>query len=203
MKYLFSQGQLNVGRVARVLIGVAAAIGASSIGLADTHDGHEAAASVQQHKDPAATARLVRIARQASRRFQDVSQAEAEGYVQQFGCVSGSHEGAMGVHYVNFPLVGDGVLDPAKPELLVYEPQPNGRMRLVAVDYLVLVDSWHAHDQAPPDLLGHLFHLFESPNRFGLPAFYTLHVWSWKENPQGMFANWNPRVTCDHFTALD
>lgn len=203
MKYLFSHGPHELSRLAWGLIGVAATLGATSVAMADSHDEHQAAAAAQQHNDSAATARLVRIARQASRRFQDVSQAEAEGYVQQFGCVSGSHEGAMGVHYVNFPLVADGVLDAAKPELLVYEPQPNGRMRLVAVDYLVLVDGWHAHDAAPPDLLGHLFHLFESPNRFGLPAFYTLHVWSWRDNPQGMFANWNPRVTCDHFTAQD
>ena len=201
MKNVLSQGPVKLSRLACGLIGIAATLGASGAGMADSHDGHQAAASAQQHNDTAATARLVRIARQASRRFQDVAQAEAEGYVQQFGCVSGSHEGAMGVHYVNFPLVADGVLDPTKPELLVYEPQPNGRMRLVAVDWLVLVDGWHAHDTAPPDLLGHLFHLFESPNRFGLPAFYTLHAWVWRSNPQGMFANWNPRVTCDHFTA--
>lgn len=193
--------QSKPGLLTHGLIGAALAFGAASSGMADPHDGHQAESAVQRHNDPAATARLVRIARQASRRFHDVSQAEAEGYVQQFGCVSGSHEGAMGVHYVNFPLVADGVLDPAKPEFLVYEPQPNGRMRLVAVDYLVLVDNWHAHTTSPPDLLGHLFHLFESPNRFGLPAFYTLHVWSWRDNPQGMFANWNPRVTCDYFTA--
>jgi hypothetical protein len=181
------------------LIAAALALGAAASGATDSHDAHPGA-STQKH-DQAATARLVRIARQASRRFQDVSQAIAEGYVEQFGCVSGSHEGVMGVHYVNGALVGDGVLDPAKPELLVYEPLPNGRMRLVAVDYLVLSESWHAHDPSPPELLGQLFHLFESPNRFGLPEFYTLHVWAWKENPQGMFANWNPRVSCDHFTA--
>jgi len=45
-----------------------------------------------------------------------------------------------------------------------------------------------------------LFHLFESPNRFGLPAFYTLHVWAWKENPSGTFVNWHPNVSCDAFT---
>ena len=49
--------------------------------------------------------------------------------------------------------------------------------------------------------MGQLFHLFESPNRFGLPAFYTLHVWAWKENPNGTFVNWHPKVSCDGFTA--
>lgn len=105
----------------------------------------------------------------------------------------------MGVHLVNFPLVFNPELDPTRPELLVYEPQPGGRLRLVAADYLVLADAWHANNPAPPELKGQLFHLFESPNRFALPVFYTLHVWAWKENPQGTFANWNPDVSCDNY----
>ena len=51
----------------------------------------------------------------------------------------------------------------------------------------------------PPELMGQLFHLFDAPNRFGLPAFYTLHVWAWKDNPNGTFTNWNPNVSCDAF----
>ena len=47
--------------------------------------------------------------------------------------------------------------------------------------------------------MGQLFHLFDSPNRFGLPAFYALHVWAWKENPKGAFVNWRPNVSCDSF----
>ena len=143
---------------------------------------------------------LVRIVRDSTRRFQDISVALAAGYVPRFGCVSGSHEGAMGLHLVHDPLVADGVLEPTRPELLVYEPIANGRFRLVAADYLVLSETWHATNPAPPELAGQLFHLFDSPNRFGLPAFYTLHVWAWKDNPQGTFANWNPRVSCDHYT---
>ena len=142
---------------------------------------------------------LVRTIREATHRFRDVSVAVAEGYVLQFGCVSGSHEGAMGLHYVNFPLVLDPALDPTRPELLVYEPLPDGRVRLVAADFLVLSDAWHATNAAAPELMGQLFHLFEYPNRFGLPAFYTLHVWAWKDNPQGTFANWNPKVSCDGY----
>jgi hypothetical protein len=126
--------------------------------------------------------------------------AEAEGYAEQFGCVSGSDEGAMGVHLVNGALVGDAVLDVSRPELLVYEPTPGGHLRLIGADYLVLADAWHKHTPEPPELMGQLFHLFESPNRFGLPAFYTLHVWAWKENPHGTFVNWHPKVSCDGFT---
>ena len=92
---------------------------------------------------------------------------------------------AMGLHYVNFPLVLDGVLDPTRPEIVIYEPLPNGRLRLIGADYLVLASDWDSKNPAPPELMGQLLHLFESPNRFGLPTFYTVHVWAWKENPTG------------------
>jgi hypothetical protein len=128
-----------------------------------------------------------------------VSRAESEGYALQFGCVSGSDTGAMGMHFVNFPLVLDGELDPTRPEIILYEPTSNGRLKLTGADFLVLADAWHANHAGPPELMGQLFHLFESPNRFGLPAFYTLHVWAWKDNPSGTFVNWHPQVSCDGF----
>jgi hypothetical protein len=142
---------------------------------------------------------LVKIVREATERFQDVSVAEAEGYALQFGCVSGPDAGAMGLHYVNGSLVGDGELDPARPEIVIYEATPGGRLRLIGADFLVLADAWDAKHSGPPELMGQLLHLFEAPNRFGLPAFYTLHVWAWKENPNGMFVNWHPKVSCDSF----
>lgn len=138
--------------------------------------------------------------RAATERFRDVAVAEAEGYALMFGCVSGPDWGAMGLHYVNLALVGDGVLDPAKPEIIIYEPLPNGRVRLTGADFLVFANQWHATNQATPELGGQLMHLFESPNRFGLPDFYTLHVWAWKNNPQGTFSNWHSRVSCDAFS---
>jgi hypothetical protein len=142
---------------------------------------------------------FVKVVRDATERYRDVSVALADGYVLQFGCVSGSDWGAMGVHFVNGSLAADGVLDPTRPELLVYEPTRGGGFRLVAADYLVLSETWHANNPAPPELMGQLFHLFESPNRFGLPPFYTLHVWAWQENPNGTFVNWNPKVSCDAY----
>src|ERR1700742_508481 len=72
-----------------------------------------------QHHNPAPQSDLVRIVRDATRRFRDINAALGEGYVERFGCVSGSDEGAMGVHLVRFDLVGDPALDPYKPELLV------------------------------------------------------------------------------------
>jgi hypothetical protein len=142
---------------------------------------------------------LIRAVREATDRFQDVSAAQAAGYYLQFGCVSGSDSGAMGMHFVNGALVMDGVLDVMRPEIVIYEPLPNGSLRLIGADYLVLADGWNATHSAPPQLMGQLFHLFESPNRFGLPAFYTLHVWAWKDNPTGAFVNWHSNVSCNAF----
>ncbi len=82
---------------------------------------------------------------------------------------------------------------------MIYEPLPNGRLRLIGADFLVLADAWHANHPATPQLMGQLLHLFEAPNRFGLPAFYTLHVWAWKDNPTGTFVNWHANVSCDAF----
>jgi hypothetical protein len=143
---------------------------------------------------------LVKIVRESTERFRNVSVAEDAGYGLLFGCVSGPDAGAMGLHYVNGSLVGDNVLDPTQPEIVIYEPLPNGRLRLVGADFLVFADVWHAKHTETPQLMGQLLHLFESPNRFGLPAFCTLHVWAWKENPTGTFVNWHSKVSCDHFT---
>jgi hypothetical protein len=142
---------------------------------------------------------LVKIVRENTERFKDVAVAEAEGYSLQFGCVSGPDAGAMGLHYVNFPLVADGIIDPTKPEIVIYEPLPNGKLQLVGADFLVLADQWNAKNPGPPQLMGQLFHLFDAPNRFGLPPFYTLHVWAWKESPTGTFVNWHKNISCDAF----
>jgi hypothetical protein len=168
--------------------------------LAQGHDNHpqpaQQAQTAAQKKQASA---LVRAVREATERFQDVEVAKGEQYGLMFGCVSGSDYGAMGLHFVKGSLVFDGELDVNHPEIVLYEPQPNGRMRLTGADFLVLADAWNAKHDAPPELGGQLFHFFESPNRFGLPAFYTLHVWAWKENPAGTFTNWNPNVSCDAF----
>lgn len=150
--------------------------------------------------DKAPGGALVEIVRDATRRFKDVAAAEAAGYSLQFGCVSGADVGAMGLHYVNMDLVADPALDPWRPEILLYEPKPNGDLKLTGADYLVLADAWHATNPDPPQLMGQLLHLFESPNRFGLPDFYTLHVWAWKDNPSGTFVNWHRNVSCEAFS---
>jgi hypothetical protein len=145
---------------------------------------------------------LIKMVRESTERFKDVAEAEREGYALQFGCVSGPDQGAMGLHFINMELVGQGVIDPAKPQIILYEPTPDGRLKLTGADFLVDAQQWDSdktHKPGPPELMGQLFHYFESPNRFGLKPFYTLHVWAWKDNPNGAFVNWHPAVSCKLF----
>jgi hypothetical protein len=136
--------------------------------------------------------------------FQQLNAAKAAGYglltdAAGIHCISDPSMGAMGVHYVNGDLVGDGVLDAQQPEALLYESS-GGRLKLLGVEYIVIAETWDANNPAPPTLGGQVFHLTGSPNRFGLPPFYSLHVWAWKANANGTFSDWNPKVSCDDFT---
>jgi hypothetical protein len=145
---------------------------------------------------------LIREVRIGTKDFQDVGAALAAGYASSGSCVSGPEEGAMGIHYPNGALIGDGALDPRRPEILIYE-QRGGRLRLLGVEFLVIADAWHAQNPGPPVLMGQHFHYVGSPNRYGLPPFYELHVWAWKHNPHGMFVDWNPLVSCEEYTGED
>ena len=159
--------------------------------LVGAHDGHEHAGS---ERPPA---ELVRLVQDATRQFADVNAATAFGYGPFLGCVSGPDHGAMGVHFVNLALYGDGKLDASKPEALIYEPS-GGRMRLVGVEFIVDAATWlTAHNNMPPVLEGQVLNLVTSPNRYNLPAFFELHVWAWRENPQGAFVDWNNHVSCE------
>jgi hypothetical protein len=196
---------MKVGRFATQLgyslLGALVLIGVSPAPASADDDQSQAASSHHDHgtdqRKPSSA--LVRIIRESTERFRNVAVAEAEGYGLLFGCVSGDEAGAMGMHFVNGDLIGDDVLDPTRPEIVIYEPTSNGRLRLIGADFLVFADVWNAKHDAPPQLMGQAFHLFDAPNRFGLPAFYTLHVWAWKENPTGSFVNWHSNVSCDGF----
>jgi hypothetical protein len=145
-------------------------------------------------------ANLVETVRQATAGFKSTSAATAAGYGLFHGCVSGPQEGAMGVHYVKGSLVGDGAVDATQPEALLYEVV-GGELRLTGVEYVVIAADWDAAhpDGAPPMLGGQMFNYVGAPNRYRLPAFYELHVWAWKQNPAGTFADFNPRVSCEDF----
>ena len=143
------------------------------------------------------SSRLVEQVREATAVFRDVNQAI--GYEPFGGCVSGPEEGAMGVHFVNQEFLRDGELNVKRPEALIYELK-DGKARLLGVEFIIPAEQWdaaHPEPPVPPVLEGQLFHFVESPNRFRLPAFYELHVWAWRDNPNGVFADWNPAVSCD------
>ncbi len=131
--------------------------------------------------------------RAATAAFHDLAVAENAGYGLFPGCFE-STTGGMGVHYVQFSSVADGAVDPLKPEALVYEPLADGGQRLVAVEWVVIAASWTGSE--PPKVFGHELEFVPAPNEFGLPDFYELHVWLWQPNPNGIFTEWNPSVSC-------
>lgn len=131
---------------------------------------------------------LVAQVRKENSRFMDVSVAVKEGY-SPIPCTSGADGGAMGIHYVNADLIKDDAIVLNKPEAVMYEPMPGGKLRLVAVEYITT--------KGPASLKGQLFNFTGAPNRYGLPAFYEMHVWAWEKNTKGSFADMNPAVSCE------
>ena len=144
---------------------------------------------------------LVKKVHDATARYKNINFAlyKEKGWAVATPCVSGPDHGAMGIHVVQGSRIADGVLDPAAPEALIYEPLPNGYFRLVGVEFIQLADDWAARNPngGVPSLDGNLMNLVGSPNRYGLPAFYELHVWAWEDNPSGNFSDWNNHVTCE------
>ncbi len=143
--------------------------------------------------------------RAATARYHSLAVAQGDGYAilkdtAGIACIDNPGVGTMGVHFANGDLVKAGKLDPNKPQALVYEPAKNGQMSLVAVEYVLFQQQWDAANHSAPMLFGQHFMLTPDGNRFGLPAFYSLHAWIWKTNPAGMFSMWNPTVSCDAAT---
>lgn len=149
-----------------------------------------AVAAATAGADSAKTDRQLAQVKKATARFKDVAKAEAAGYVAAGECVE-TRSGAMGVHYINGALLGDPKLDIRKPELLLYEPQADGSMKLVGVEWMQLDTG-----QRAPRLFGRRF---DGPmNHNGTaPWHFDLHVWTVRKNPRGTFAQYNQRVSCD------
>ena len=135
---------------------------------------------------------LADAVRTANDRFKDVSVAVKEGY-GPIPCDSSPMGGGMGIHYVNGDYLKDSVLDIAKPEALMYEPMPDGKQAFIGVEYITL--------KGPASLKGHMMNYNSAPNSYGLPEFYEIHVWAWKKNPMGTFADDNLDVSCDAMNA--
>jgi hypothetical protein len=172
----------------RLLIGAA---GAAAIALLA---GTASVATAHSHDDLAAL-------RAATEQFHSIAVAEQHKYalltdVQGVACIDEPGMGGMGVHWANSSLVGDPAIVSTTPEAMVYAPRRDGTLQLAAVEYVVLKQAWDDTHSSPPTLFGQTFNFTDAPNRFGLPPYYSLHVWAWKHNPAGTFEMWNPRVTC-------
>jgi hypothetical protein len=145
--------------------------------------------------------------RRATARFHRVEEAIAAGYELGWvngagnkiitGCVAHPTAGAMGYHYINAALMDDLAVDPLEPEALVYAPAPDGGLKLVAVEWIVRGPQSNPPgvpaDAPPPTVLGMDMHILVPPPG---PAFYLAHAWIWMHNPAGIFADWNPNVSC-------
>jgi hypothetical protein len=149
---------------------------------------------------------LTTEATRATARFHDLDAAEQAGYnalvmdVNGLSCIDNQPVGGMGLHYAKPGLLMDGgAIDASEPEALVYAPNAAGKPKLAALEYIVFASDWtklgHAADD-PPKLFGQPYLFTDAPNRFGISAFWALHVWIWQPNPAGTFQPWNPTVHC-------
>ena len=128
--------------------------------------------------------------RRATASFHNFGKAEEAGYGTPITpCWYHRDLGGQGYHYGK-PALIDGTVSLLQPEILMYEPQKGGGLRLVGVEYIIPIDMWK--DKSPPTLFGQEFH------RHPVLPIYALHVWLWRHNPDGMFADWNPMVSCEH-----
>ncbi|MGH7500756.1 MAG: hypothetical protein ACREL7_03265 [Longimicrobiales bacterium] len=186
--------------------------------------------TAEQSAVTAAAPPEVEAARVSNDKYSDVNMALGEGYMQDPTgmCVAATDVGApaelgfMGIHYLNLQYLGsamppgegpppagfrlsgtDATIDPALPEVLLYEPTADGGRTLVAIEYLVFEKPWtDAGNTSPPTLAGQPFYRMEDDpatpldEAHGFEPHYELHVWTHRDNPNGLFAEWNPNVTC-------
>jgi hypothetical protein len=145
---------------------------------------------------PSVNAELAKV-RAATAKYHAFASAEADGYsVENEPCVA-SPAGTMGIHAVNEALIADPAIDPLRPELLLYVPGPNGKLRLVGVEYFkVDADQDLTTDADRPSAFGVPFDGPMEGHAPGMPRHYDLHVWIWAHNPTGMFPQFNPKLHC-------
>ncbi len=130
---------------------------------------------------------LARV-RAATAAFQNFDSAVAAGYPRDVPqCFAHGEQGAMGFHHVKRAVV-DSLVDLDQPEILLYERTSDGRYNLTGVEYIVPLHRWTRSE--PPTVFG------QAMKREEQLQIWYLHVWAWKENPAGLFADWNPAVAC-------
>jgi hypothetical protein len=126
--------------------------------------------------------------KRATARYHDLDAAIKDGFEFLHGCETRPDEGPAGILYVHFGNLMDGVIDPAAPDALLYEPRRNGPPKLLGVELAVPYTLWT--EEQPPEFMGAVF---QPEDEFGV---FGLHVWAWTKNPEGMFAESNPNVSC-------
>src|SRR5215831_18580227 len=113
--------------------------------LTIAQEGHshatQEAEAAQDAQSSAST--LLKIVRDSTDKYQNVNIAKAQGYSLMFGCVTGSDSGAMGLHFVNGTILSAGILDPTRPTIIIYEPMPDGTLKLIGADFVVFADAWN------------------------------------------------------------
>lgn len=134
-------------------------------------------------------ARTLSTIRRVTSRYHDLQAALDDGFVFLHDCETRPEEGPVGIVYVHLGRLGDGTVDPELPDALIYEPRRTGAPRLVGVELAVPDDP--NTDEPPPQFLGATF---QTEPEFGV---FGLHVWVWRTNPAGLFAETNRRVSCD------
>jgi len=131
---------------------------------------------------------MIATLQRVTARYHDLNVAKDDEFVLLHECESRPGEGPVGIVYVHMGRLMDGVIDPETPDALIYEPTRNGRPRLVGVEFAVPYLLWTQEE--PPKFLGATF---QREDEFGV---FALHAWVWRSNPEGLFAESNPRVSC-------
>jgi len=145
--------------------------------------------------DPAPTQQqmiqqMIAEVRQATAAYHDFAAGMEAGWNLQLSeCVAHPEWGGMGYHYGRGEYL-DGRINHLEPQVLLYAPDEEGEMEFVGVEYIIPFDIL-PEDSDPPQLFFHDYH--KNP----MQEIWALHVWTEKENPNGMFADWNPDVSCD------
>ena len=192
------------GRKALLGLGLATTVLAGLVVYPSIAVGAEDAPAVQDHGSHAVGQAELAQVRAATARFHRVEAAVAAGYELGWvngagnrivaGCISSPTAGAMGYHYFHPGLMADNAVDALEPEVLVYAPAADGGLKLGAVEWVVRsAQSNPPGVSQPPSVLGMPMHILVPPPG---PAFYVAHAWVWTNNPAGMFADFNPEVSC-------
>lgn len=184
--------------------------------------GQQSSASFVSTRSEGLSDAQVAAIRAATEKYRDVSVALAEGYVEHPVCVDAAMEGApvqlgaMGYHYFRPDLLGIGATEPrvsgngthedfTQPSILVYEPQADGKLELVAIENLIWAKAWaEAGNTEPPSFAGNqYYYMHDNPETpvdeaHGFEPHWELHWWLYRDNPAGAFAPFNQAASCEH-----